>query len=398
MQKYITRDWQAKVKKLRPAFTPYEVWKPRKLENSRKEKLFGIKKTTGVNVETLKEVGARLCLLPEGFTLHPTLRRILHERELHYLSGEELDWGAAEALALGSLVGEGIHVRMSGQDVERGTFSHRHAVWTDYNIAKVHIPLSHLYPGKQASFHIVNSSLSEYAVCGFEMGYSIDHPRALVVWESQFGDFANGAQVIFDRYLSSMERHWGKQVGIVINQPHGYDGMGPEHSSGRMERFLSGCNDSEDLPSKLLREARTLWNNEVNASYDVLNPLLEKWIFEHNWQVCFPSTPANYFHLLRRQIHRDFRKPLINFFSKAFLRAPNVSNYGHMRENTLFQPLIDDPLIQERKGVEEVIFCTGQIYYHLKKKREKQPQSSKNILGTNRTTVPLSLVLCRRTS
>ena len=334
---------------------------------------------TGVGREGLRDLGKRLAKLPEGFDPHPTLRRILEERAKHYDSGEGLDWGAAEALAFASLLQQGVHVRVSGQDVERGTFSHRHALLVDVNTAKVTIPLANFLPGVQAPFRIVNSSLSEYAVCGYELGYSTANPNAVVIWEAQFGDFANGAQVIFDQYLSSMEWKWGTAVtGLVVNLPHGYDGMGPEHSSGRIERFLQGSDDDEELPMALLRKNRVLLRQVAeNRDLNLLYPVLEDMIRTYNWQVCFPSTPANYFHVLRRQVHRAFRKPLINFYSKAFLRAPNISSYAEMGTGTLFQPIIDDPSVTHYDKVKKVILCTGQIYFHLRKHRDSSKKACK---------------------
>jgi 2-oxoglutarate dehydrogenase E1 component len=319
-------------------------------------------KSTSVKAEFLQDIGKKITTLPDTFEPHPTLRRIIRERQTNYESGENIDWGSAEALAFGSLLLEGNHVRVSGQDVERGTFSQRHALLVDMGKANVYIPLANLH-SSQAGFRIINSSLSEFGVCGYELGYCMENPASLVIWEAQFGDFANGAQVIFDQYLCSGEQKWLKQCGLVVNLPHGYDGMGPEHSSGRIERFLQQCDDPEEAPTSF-----------VEGNLKDLDTANEAHIKARNWQVCYPSTPANYFHLLRRQIHRDFRKPLINFYSKAFLRAPNVSSLADMSGNTLFLPVIDDATIQDPSPVTEVLLCSGQVYFHLLKRRGEKRQ------------------------
>ena len=237
---------------------------------------------TGVAAETLREIGKKITVVPEGFTVHKTVQRFLDQRAKAIETGDGIDWATAEALAFCSLLKEGHPVRLSGQDSERGTFSQRHSVLFDQNTEERHTPFNHL--GKdQARFEVLNSSLSEEAVLGFEYGYSTAEPNALTLWEAQFGDFANGAQVVFDQFISSGERKWLRLSGLVCLLPHGYEGQGPEHSSARLERFLQMC-------------------------------------AEDNMQVANLTTPANYFHALRRQLKREIRKPLILMTPKSLLR------------------------------------------------------------------------------
>eukprot|EP00759_Apiculatamorpha_spiralis_P045403 PhF_6_TR42169/c0_g1_i1/m.63758/K00164/OGDH, sucA; 2-oxoglutarate dehydrogenase E1 component len=301
--------------------------------------VFGEHNPTQLSADRYAELAKSVCLVPERIKMHPTLKRVLDHRNQCLLKGTDLDWGAAEALAFGSLLKEGIHIRLSGQDVERGTFSHRHAVVHDQVTDEMYCALKVLSNGQ---FVASNSHLSEYGVLGYELGYSMENPKSLVIWEGQFGDFANGAQIIFDQFLSSGEAKWGRQCGIVVNLPHGYDGAGPEHSSGRIERFLQMVDEPE-----------------------CIIPYSEASHVRINMEVVYPSTPANYFHVLRRQVHRNFRKPLIVFFSKAFLRAPNVSSMQDIIGNT-FQPVIKasntDP-----QSVKRLIFCSGQISHYLLK-------------------------------
>ena len=242
---------------------------------------------TAITPETLKQIVDGLTRVPEDFNILPKIKRMLigRRREV-FEAGGPYDWGYAEALAFGSLLLEGTPVRLSGQDVRRGTFSHRHAVWYDAKTGKPHIPLLHLAE-KQARICIYNSLLSEAAVLGFDYGYSLDYPEMLCLWEAQFGDFANGAQTIIDQFIVSAESKWQRPSGIVLLLPHGYEGQGPEHSSGRLERFLQLC-------------------------------------AEDNIQVCNLTTPAQYFHVLRRQMKRDFLKPLIIMTPKSLLRAEHA--------------------------------------------------------------------------
>eukprot|EP01062_Namystynia_karyoxenos_P082974 TRINITY_DN944_c0_g1_i1.p1 TRINITY_DN944_c0_g1~~TRINITY_DN944_c0_g1_i1.p1 ORF type:complete len:1054 (+),score=391.14 TRINITY_DN944_c0_g1_i1:88-3162(+) len=303
--------------------------------------------------EQLVELGCKLNDTrnwPEGFELHPTVKRIFDQRLETIQKGEGIDWGTAEQLAFGSLVSEGNWVRVSGQDVERATFSQRHAVVTEQNTGAKFSPLAEHAKQCGAQCVVCNSSLSEYGVLGFELGISSENPNQLVMWEAQFGDFSNTAQIIFDQFLSSGEAKWFRQNGLVVNLPHGYDGAGPEHSSGRIERFLQMSPEPEDDPG---------WD-EAEA------------IQQCNWVVAYPSTPAQYFHLLRRQIHREFRKPLIIFFSKAFLRAPNVSSLDQFTEGTRFKRVLADPQRDSLQNVRKVVLCTGQIYHHLAAAREKR--------------------------
>ncbi|KZO96913.1 2-oxoglutarate dehydrogenase complex E1 component mitochondrial precursor [Calocera viscosa TUFC12733] len=308
---------------------------------------------TGVEESMLKHIGKAISSWPEGFTPHRNLGRILVNRGKAVEAGEGIDWPTAEALAYGSLALEKIHVRLSGQDVERGTFSQRHAVLHDQENERQFVPLNNL--GRdQAAFVVANSSLSEYGALGFELGYSLVSPATLSIWEAQFGDFANGAQIIIDQYIAAGERKWAQRTGLVMSLPHGFDGQGPEHSSGRMERFLQLCDDNPNIyPSeeKLSRQHQ-----------------------DSNMQIVYPSTPANCFHVLRRQIHRDFRKPLILFWSKSLLRHPMArSNLDDMTGNTQFERYIPDPHPESLVPPEEIkkhILCTGQIYYQLLKERE----------------------------
>lgn len=242
---------------------------------------------TGVNKQTLEHIGTVIGTAPEEFNVHRNLKRILANRVKTVNEGQNIDWSTAEALAFGSLVSEGHHVRVSGQDVERGTFSQRHAVFHDQENEETYTPLQHVSKD-QGKFVISNSSLSEFGVLGFEYGYSLSSPNALVMWEAQFGDFANGAQVIIDQFIASGEVKWMQRSGLVMSLPHGYDGQGPEHSSGRMERFLMLCNDNSGVfptPEQLDRQHQ-----------------------DCNMQIACMTTPANLFHILRRQMNRQFRK------------------------------------------------------------------------------------------
>src|SRR5215211_2351079 len=243
---------------------------------------------TGVDVAVLKDIGRKITKVPDGFRIHRTVQRFLENRAKAIDSGAGIDWATGEALAFCSLLQEGRHVRLSGQDSERGTFSQRHSVLIDQEDESRYTPFNHL-GGDQGHYEVINSLLSEEAVLGFEYGYSLAEPNALAMWEAQFGDFANGAQVLFDQFISSGERKWLRMSGLVCMLPHGYEGQGPEHSSARLERFLQMC-------------------------------------AEDNWQVANCTTPANYFHILRRQLHRKFRKPLILVTPKSLLRHKRVTS------------------------------------------------------------------------
>ena len=313
---------------------------------------------TAVPAETLKEIGKIIGSAPEGFNVHRNLKRILASRGKTVEDGKGIDMSTGEALAFGTLCLEGHHVRVSGQDVERGTFSQRHAVLHDQESEAAYTPLKHLSPD-QGSFVISNSSLSEYGVLGFEYGYSLSSPSALVIWEAQFGDFANGSQIIIDQFVASGEVKWLQRSGLVMNLPHGYDGQGPEHSSGRMERFLQLCNEDPRIfpsPEKLERQHQ-----------------------DCNMQIAFCTTPANSFHILRRQMNRQFRKPLISFFSKSLLRHPlSRSPLEDFAGDSPFQWIIPDPAhegkidfeIAPKEEIERVILCSGQVFAALFKYRQ----------------------------
>jgi 2-oxoglutarate dehydrogenase E1 component len=298
---------------------------------------------TGVPAETLKEVGRKLAETPPGFQVHRTIQRFLDNRKKMVETGEGIDWAMAEALAFGSLLVEGHPVRLSGQDVERGTFSQRHSVLLDQETEERHTALNTLGKG-QSRFEVVNSMLSEEAVLGFEYGYSLSEPNALVLWEAQFGDFANGAQVVFDQFISSGERKWLRMSALTCLLPHGYEGQGPEHSSARLERWLQMC-------------------------------------AEDNMQVANCSTPANYFHILRRQLKREFRKPLILMTPKSLLRHKRcVSRLADMADGSSFHRVLRDDaqqggssikLVRDDK-IRRVVLCTGKVYYDLFEEREKR--------------------------
>lgn len=324
--------------------TPWEDFKsPRELATEILPHL-----PTGVEEPILKKVGVDISSVPEGFEIHRNLKRILNTRKKTIETGEGIDWATGEALAFGSLALEGYHVRLSGQDVERGTFSQRHAVLHDQKSEAVWTPLANLSED-QGAFTVSNSSLSEYGCLGFEYGYSLTSPDALVIWEAQFGDFANTAQVIIDQFVSGAESKWKQRSGVVLSLPHGYDGQGPEHSSGRLERFLQLCNeDPRYFPSQ---------------------EKLERQHQDCNMQVAYPTTPANIFHLLRRQMHRQFRKPLILFFSKSLLRHPLArSQLSEFTGESKFQSVIED-VEGTKEEVKRVVLMSGQVYATLHKKR-----------------------------
>jgi 2-oxoglutarate dehydrogenase E1 component len=288
---------------------------------------------TGVPRETLKRVVEATTQTPAEFTVHPKLTRLLAARRQMVETGKGIDWGAAEMLAAGSLLLEGHWVRITGQDVERGTFSHRHAILYDYNNGNRYVPLAHLSKD-QGHIIITNTILSEIAVLGFEYGYTLADPRPLVIWEAQFGDFVNGAQPIIDQFLVAGESKWQLMSGVVLNLPHGYEGQGPEHSNAYVERFLSLA-------------------------------------AENNIQIIMPTTAAQYFHALRRQIHRKFRKPLINFTPKSLLRfEPSSSRIEELIDGA-FHNVIDDPHAPDRHRVQRVLLCSGKVYYTLAAAREK---------------------------
>jgi len=299
---------------------------------------------TSVDVSILKNIGEKITKIPDGFNIHRTLKRIIGARGEKIKAGENIDWGLAEHLAFGTLVLEGHPVRLSGQDSERGTFSQRQSNFIDQKDGTKYAPLNNL-SDNQEYYQVMNSHLSEEAVLGFEYGFSTAAPHALTIWEAQFGDFANGAQVMVDQFISSAEQKWLRMSGLVMLLPHGYEGQGPEHSSARLERYLQMC-------------------------------------AEDNMQVTNITTPANYFHALRRQIHRRVRKPLINMSPKSLLRHPLcVSTLDEMGEGTFFHRILWDDaqfkpettkikLVSDSK-IKKVIICSGKVYFDLFAEREK---------------------------
>ena len=336
-------------------------------------------RNTGVPANMLKQVGLAITELPSSFTPHKQIKKVYENRRAMIETGEGLDWGMAETLAYATLVSEGNHVRLSGQDVERGTFSHRHAVVTDQSTGDKYIPVANVYPGqKPGQFTVSNSSLSEFGVLGFELGYSMENPNSLVLWEAQFGDFANTAQVIFDQFLSSGEAKWLRQSGLTVLLPHGYDGQGPEHSSARMERFLQM---SDENPYLLPNVDESQWFTGGHLGTQVQSA---------NWQIVNCSTPANLFHVLRRQVHRSFRKPLIIFSPKALLRHPKCKSGLYefddeaddagivgvrfkriIMDDTGLMPKSRAPRPPVEPECKKVVFCTGQIFYKLHARREE---------------------------
>ncbi|MBV9695941.1 MAG: 2-oxoglutarate dehydrogenase E1 component, partial [Gammaproteobacteria bacterium] len=289
---------------------------------------------TGVDAARLRALGAQLTSIPEGFSLHPRVAQLLANRR-KMLAGElPLDWGCAETLAYGTLVQDGYRVRLSGQDSGRGTFFHRHAVLHDQNNDATWIPLQHLSP-EQPQVQVIDSVLSEEAVMGFEYGYSTTDPGTLVVWEAQYGDFANGAQVIIDQFITSGEAKWERFCGLALLLPHGYEGAGPEHSSARLERFLQLC-------------------------------------AENNIQVCVPSTPAQMFHMLRRQMLQPFRKPLIVMAPKSLLRHEmSVSALEDLTRGG-FVRVIGEADELAPAQVRRVVFCSGKVYFDLLRARRNE--------------------------
>jgi 2-oxoglutarate dehydrogenase E1 component len=289
---------------------------------------------TGVERATLDALFDHLTAYPEGFTPHPKLVRQFEGRAKLYHEQGELEWATAELLAYGSLATEGTPVRLAGEDSRRGTFSQRHAALVDYENEQVWIALN-TFPGKQANFWVYDSLLSEYAALGFEYGYAHERKDALVLWEAQFGDFVNGAQIIIDQYLVAAEDKWGQENGLVLLLPHGFEGQGPEHSSARIERFLTLC-------------------------------------AEDNIQVCNATTAAQYFHLLRRQVRRDVRKPLVIFTPKAPLRMKESRSRVDDLTHGSFEEVLDDPFVQDRDAIRRVVLCSGKVAWDALAERDKR--------------------------
>jgi 2-oxoglutarate dehydrogenase E1 component len=289
---------------------------------------------TGVPLATIGEIGRQLTSTPKGFNVHPKVQKLLEGRAEMAEGKRPVDWGMGEALAFGSVLWEGVRVRLSGQDVRRGTFSHRHAVLFDQQTNAPYAPLAHLRDG-QGAIEVRDSPLSEAGVLGFEYGYSLEMPDGLTIWEAQFGDFVNAAQVIIDQFLSSSEAKWGRLSGLVLLLPHGMEGQGPEHSSARLERFL-----------------------ELSV--------------DDNWQVMNFTTPASYFHALRRQVLAPWRKPMVVMSPKSLLRHPEaVSPLDALGPERAFQPFLADE-VADPADVVRVCLCSGKIYYELAAARAKQ--------------------------
>src|SRR5271169_1882694 len=308
---------------------------------------------TGVDLAVLRDIGRKITKVPDGFRAHRTIQRFLENRAKAIDTGIGIDWATGESLAFCTLLQEGHHVRLSGQDSERGTFSQRHSVLIDQEDESRYTPFNHLN-GDQGHYEVIDSLLSEEAVVGFEYGYSLAEPRALVLWEAQFGDFANGAQVVIDQFIASGEMKWLRMSGLVLLLPHGYEGQGPEHSSARLERYLQLC-------------------------------------AQDNMQVCVPTTPANYFHLLRRQMHRSFRKPLIVLTPKSLLRhkkcvsfltdmIPGASFHRVLRDQAEVVPGATTIQLAPDHEIKRVVLCSGKVYFDLMDEREKRGENRIQIL------------------
>jgi 2-oxoglutarate dehydrogenase E1 component len=339
------RMWDEYAAKLDSANKAAQSYKPNKAEwleghwaglsqgNGETERM---EEATGVDAPVLKQVGHALSAVPEGFNVHPRIARQLQAKQQMIESGEGIDWATGEALAFGTLLLEGHRVRLSGEDSQRGTFSQRHVVLVDQQTQHEYVPLNNIAI-EQARIEIYNSLLSEAGVLGFEYGYSLADPRTLVLWEAQFGDFANGAQVIIDQFLASGETKWLRMSGLTLLLPHGYEGQGPEHSSARIERYLQLC-------------------------------------AERNMAVCNLTTPANYFHALRRQLKRNYRKPLVVFTPKSLLRHKlAVSPLHEMATGSTFQFVIPETdVIAPAEQVRQVVLCTGKVYYDLVSERRER--------------------------
>jgi len=288
---------------------------------------------TAIEPKLFESLGRTLTTVPEDHTIHKTLQRVLDAKKEMFETGEGLDWATAEALAFGSLVTEGFGVRLSGQDSGRGTFSQRHAIWIDQKTEEKYIPLSTLPHGK---FEVYDSTLSEFGVLGFEYGFAMADPKTLVMWEAQFGDFANGAQIMIDQFIASGEAKWLRANGLVLLLPHGFEGQGPEHSSARLERFLQLCAND-------------------------------------NIQVCNITSPANYFHVLRRQMLRPFRKPLVIMTPKSLLRHPMAkSSAQYFQGDSHFMRILSDKTEIEDKKVKRLVLCSGKVAYDLMENRDEE--------------------------
>jgi len=337
MEKKFWADLQERLDEIKQNPLPYKYQPPELVWKSlrkAKEEDFIHSPDTGISEEDVKQLFDKLMQWPADFTPLKKVEKLLQDKIKLLQTEQKIDWATGELLAYSSLLLEGNIVRMSGQDVKRGTFSHRHAILRDENTNKGYNRLNH-FKENQEKFRIYNSLLSEYGVLGFEYGYALANPKALVIWEAQFGDFSNGAQTMIDQFIAAGEQKWQRQNGIVMLLPHGYEGQGPEHSSARMERFLQMC-------------------------------------AELNLVITNITTAANLFHALRRQLAWSFRKPLINFSPKANLRNPVT--FSHISEFTKggFKELIDDSFVQDAVGVKKVLLCSGKLYFEMAEKQQKE--------------------------
>jgi 2-oxoglutarate dehydrogenase E1 component len=305
---------------------------------------FPVPVDTAVSAEVVKRIAQSQINIPEDFTVHPRLLPQLQRRAAMVEDGT-IDWGMGETLAIGSLLLEGVPVRLAGQDSRRGTFGQRHAVLIDRKTGQDYTPLLYLSED-QARFNVYDSLLSEYAAMGFEYGYSLARPDALVMWEAQFGDFANGAQTVVDEFISSAEQKWGQTSGVVLLLPHGYEGQGPDHSSARPERFLQLC-------------------------------------AQNNMTVAMPTLPSNYFHLLRWQVHNPHHKPLIVFTPKSMLRLKAAASRTEEFTTGRFRPVIGDTTV-DPAAVRKVVFCSGKVYYDLDAERQKRGVTDTAIIRIER--------------
>jgi 2-oxoglutarate dehydrogenase E1 component len=306
------------------------------------EKDFEQSPKTGVKRAVLETVIKALTKVPSNMSIFPKMKRLTEQRSKLFFDDGVVDWGLAEALAFGTLLSEGHPVRLSGQDCKRGTFAHRHSILIDNKDETEYTFLNHIQSGQEL-FQVYNSHLSEYGVLGFEYGYSLAMPDGLTIWEAQFGDFCNGAQIIFDQFLSSSESKWQRMSGLTCFLPHGYEGQGPEHTSARLERFLSLA-------------------------------------AEKNMIIGYPTTPATFFHLLRRQLKVVYRVPLIVLTPKSLLRHPRVRSTIVRLEKDSFQEIIDDPAVKTAKGVDRLLLCSGKIYYELLERKETKELSNVSII------------------
>ena len=326
---------KVRAEKSEPTYSEYQGPHWSKYHSAHGEDLLKSVKT-GVSANDLITVSKKINRFPEGFKVHPKLERLFEGRIQAIETGKGIDWGNAEVLAYATLVNEGISVRMTGQDVRRGTFTHRHAVAVDFQTNQTHIGMNALHP--EAKISIYNSHLSETAAMGIEFGYSVSDPDSLVIWEAQFGDFANGAQVMIDQFIATSESKWHRASGLTLLLPHGFEGQGPERSSARLERFLQLCG-------------------------------------KDNMTVAYPTTPAQIFHLLRRQVIRNFRKPLVVMTPKSLLRHPKAVSLTADLSDQCFHEVLDDALHADpasASGVKRIMVCSGKIYYELLEEREKR--------------------------